>query len=112
MARVQFDGSPELAFRTNYRFVAGPYHRNPQAIFDTVDVMKAETPEAARAILDRRQVALVVRCIDVVVPDLFRDDRFNFYADLGRAHVPDWLTRLELPPGLSPHFRIYEVKGR
>jgi len=104
--------SPELAFRTNYRFVAGPYHRNPQAIFDTVDVMKAETPEAARAILDRRQVALVVRCIDVVVPDLFRDDRFNFYADLGRAHVPDWLTRLQLPPGLSPHFRIYEVKGR
>jgi hypothetical protein len=104
--------SPELAFRTPYRFVAGPYHRDPQAIFDTVDAMRAEKPEQARAILDRRQVSLVVRCIDVVVPLLYDPDRFNFYADLGRAKVPDWLTRLTLPPDLSPHFRVYEVNGR
>ena len=104
--------SPELAFRTPYRFVAGPYHRDPQAIFDTIDAMRAETPDQARAILDRRQVSLVVRCIDVVVPRLFEPDHFNFYADLGPAKVPDWLTRLTLPPDLSPHFRVYEVNGR
>jgi hypothetical protein len=104
--------SPELAFRTPYRFVAGPYHRNPQAIFDTVDTMLDQSGETARAILEKRQVSLVIRCIDVVVPRLHTPDHFNFYADLGRAKPPSWLTRLELPPELSPHFRIYEVNGR
>jgi hypothetical protein len=104
--------APELAFRTHYRFVAGPYHRNPQAIFDTADAMRDQTGETARAILEKRQVSLVIRCIDVVVPRLHEPDHFNFYADLGRAKVPDWLTRIPLPEDLSPHYRIYEVNGR
>src|SRR5262249_35664789 len=106
--------APELAFRTPYRFVAGPYHRNPQAIFDTADAMRdqAEGYPAARAILEKRQVQLVIRCIDVVVPRLYTPDAFNFYANLGRAHVLSWLTRIALPTDLSPHYRIYEVNGR
>ena len=104
--------APELAFRTNYRFVAGPYHRNPQAIFDTVDAMLDQSGETARAILEKRQVSLVIRCIDVVVPRLHEPDHFNFYADLGRAKPPSWLTRITLPPELSPHYRVYEVNGR
>jgi hypothetical protein len=104
--------APELAFRTDYRFVAGPYHRNPQAIFDTTDAMLDQTGETARAILEKRQVSLVIRCIDVVVPRLHDPDHFNLYADLGRAKPPSWLTRIELPIELSPHFRVYEVNGR
>jgi hypothetical protein len=104
--------APELAFCTPYRFVAGPYHRNPQAIFDTVDTMTDQSGETARAILEKRQVSLVIRCVDVVVPRLHDPDHFNFYADLGRAKPPSWLTRIELPPELSPHYRVYEVNGR
>jgi hypothetical protein len=104
--------APELAFRTPYRFVAGPYHRNPQAIFDTVDAMRDQSGETARAILEKRQVALVIRCIDVVVPRLYEPDHANFYGNLGLAQPPSWLTRLDLPPELSPHYRIYEVNGR
>jgi hypothetical protein len=104
--------APELAFRTPYRFVAGPYHRNPQAIFDTADAMRDQGGETARAILEKRQVSLVIRCIDVVIPRLYTPEHFNLYADLGRAQVPGWLTRLDLPPDLSPHYRIYEVNGR
>jgi hypothetical protein len=104
--------APELAFRTPYRFVAGPYHRNPQAIFDTADAMLDQKGDTAHAILEKRQVALVIRCIDVVVPRYQDPDHFNFYADLGRAKPPAWLTRIELPPELSPHYRIYEVNGR
>jgi hypothetical protein len=107
-----FSYAPELAFRTHYRFVAGPYHRGAQAIFDTVDTMRDQTGETARAILEKRQVSLVIRCIDVVVPRLHDPDHFNFYADLGRAKPPSWLTRITLPPDLSPHYRIYEVNGR
>ncbi len=104
--------APELAFRTNYRFVAGPYHRNPQAIFDTIDTMRDESGETARAILEKRQVSLVVRCVDAVVPRLHEPDHFNLYGDLGRGKPPGWLTRLTLPPDLSSHYRIYEVNGR
>ena len=104
--------APELAFRTPYRFVAGPYHRNPQAIFDTVDAMRDQSGETARAILEKRQVALVIRCIDVVVPRLYEPDHVNFYGSLGLAQPPSWLTRLPLPPELSAHYRVYEVNGR
>jgi hypothetical protein len=104
--------APELAFRTSYRFVAGPYHRNPQAIFDTVDTMLDQGGETARAILEKRQVSLVIRCLDVVVPRVFTPDHVNFYADLARGEVPSWLTPVALPQELSPHYRIYEVNGR
>jgi hypothetical protein len=107
-----FSYAPELAFRTPYRFVAGPYHRNPQAIFDTTDAMLDQGGETARAILEKRRVALVIRCIDVVVPRLYDPDHFNFYADLGRGKPPAWLTRIPMPPEISPHFRVYEVNGR
>jgi hypothetical protein len=104
--------APELAFRTPYRFVAGPYHRNPQAIFDTTDAMLDQNGETARAIFEKRQISLVIRCVDVVVPGLHNPDHFNFYADLGREKPPSWLTRLPLPPELSAHYRVYEVNGR
>jgi hypothetical protein len=105
--------APELAFRTPYRFVAGPYHRDPQAIFDTIDAMTAVDAAEAKRILDRRQVSLVVRCGDVIVPRLFDASGFNLYARLGgRGTLPDWLTPLPLPPELGRHFNVYEVKGR
>ncbi|HVM83984.1 MAG TPA: hypothetical protein VMW18_08860 [Candidatus Binatia bacterium] len=105
--------APELAFRTDYRFVAGPYHRNPQAIFDTIDTMTATDDSQAKTILDKRQVALVVRCSDVIVPRLFEANTINFYAKLdGRGALPGWLTPLDLPAGLAKHFKVYAVQGR
>src|SRR5262249_47793997 len=107
--------APELAFRTDYRFVAGPYHRNPQAIFDTIDAMTdaSNGADQAKAILTRRQVSLVVRCSDVIIPRLFESSKFNFYARLGgRGTLPDWLAPLPLPPELAKHFSVYEVTGR
>jgi hypothetical protein len=104
---------PEVAFRTDYRVVAGPYHRNPQAIFDTIDTMIDYTETGARAILDRRQVSLVVRCVDVVVPHYYDALHLTMYDRLGGiGSLPDWLTPLALPPALGKHFRVYEVKGR
>ena len=105
--------APELAFRTDYRFVAGPYHRNPQAIFDTIDTMAATDDAQAKAILQKRQVALVVRCSDVIVPRLFDGNTINFYAKLGgRGDLPNWLTPLDLPPELAKHFKVYAVEAR
>jgi hypothetical protein len=104
---------PELAFRTDYRVVAGPYHRNPQAIFDTIDTMTDYTETESRAILDRRQVSLLVRCVDVVVPKYYDPLHLTIYDRLGgQGSLPDWLTPLALPPELARHFRVFEVQGR
>jgi hypothetical protein len=104
--------APELAFRTDYRFVAGPYHRNPQAIFDTIDVLTDTTGKTARGILDRRQVALVIRCTDVIVPRLQIAGAQSLYAWLGRGFPPAWLHPLALPPALAKHFKVFEMEGR
>jgi hypothetical protein len=104
---------PELAFRTDYRLVAGPYHRNPQAIFDTIDTMTDYTETAAHQILDRRQVSLVVRCTDVTVTRYYDLLHLMVYDRLGgQGSLPNWLTQLTLPEALGKHFRVYEVKGR
>ncbi len=104
---------PELAFRTRYRMVAGPYHRNPQAIFDTIDTMTDYTETGARAILDRRQVSLVIRCTAVIVPHYYDPIHLTMYDRTGgTGSLPDWLTPLTLPADLAKRFRVYEVKGR
>jgi hypothetical protein len=104
---------PELVFRTDYRVTAGPYHRNPQAIFDTIDTMIDYTETGARAILDRRQVSLVVRCVAVIVPHYYDPLHLTMYDRLGgQGALPDWLTPLTLPADLAKRFRVYEVKGR
>jgi hypothetical protein len=104
---------PEIAFRTDYRVVAGPYHRNPQAIFDSIDTMIDYTETGAKAILDRRQVSLVVRCVDVIVPHYYDQLHLTMYDRLGgTGAVPNWLTPLTMPPELGKHFKVFEVKGR
>jgi hypothetical protein len=104
---------PELAFRTQYRLVAGPYHRNPQAIFDTIDTMIDYTETGARAILDRRHVSLLVRCVAVVVPHYYDPFHLTMYDRMGgTGSLPDWLKPLALPEALGKRFRVYEVKGR
>ncbi len=104
---------PELVFRTTYRVVAGPYHRNPQAIFDTIDTMTDYTETQAKAILDRRQVSLLVRCVDVTVPGFYDPLHLTMYDRLGgTGSLPAWLKQVPVPAELGKHFRVFEVNGR
>lgn len=104
--------SPELAFRTGYRYVAGPYHRNMQAIFDALDALNDTGDAKAHAIFDRRQIALITRCTDVSFAQLNKAGPNSFYARLGRGEAPAWLRPLALPADLAGHFKVYEAIGR
>jgi hypothetical protein len=104
--------SPELAFRTGYRFVASPYHRNMQAIFDALDALTDQGDAKAREVFDRRQVSLITRCTDVSFAQLNKAGPNSFYAKLGRGEAPDWLRPLVLPANLAGHFKVYEAIGR
>ncbi len=94
---------PEIAWRAPYHAVSGPYHRGGAAFADTLAVFTATDMDAARAVLHRRQVALLLICPGapdlVVVPGslaaLIRDDA-----------APAWLRPVPLPESLSG-FRLF-----
>lgn len=96
---------PELAWRTPYRAVAGPYHRGGAAIGDTVAVLEARDEATARGVLARRQATLLLVCRaapEVQVPD------GSLAAALVADRPPAWLVPVPLPPGLAG-YRLYAV---
>jgi hypothetical protein len=99
-----FIGS-EIAWRTPYRSVAAPHHRGGRAIADTVAVLDATDPGTARAILARRNVALLLTCVTTPVLRLHEG---TLAAALRDGTVPDWLRPVPLPAALSA-FRLHAV---
>lgn len=99
-----FIGS-EIAWRTPYRSVAAPHHRGGDAIADTVAVLRATTPDAAREILERRGVALLLTCTTTPVISVAAG---SFAAALRDGAAPDWLRPVPLPAQLSA-FRLHAV---
>ncbi len=96
---------PELAWRTPYRAVAGPYHRGGPAIGDTLTVLEARDDATARAVLARRQVALLLFCRaapEVQVPP------GSLAQALEADRPPSWLAPVPLPPALAG-YRLYAV---
>ncbi|MEO3473519.1 hypothetical protein AAFN86_16755 [Roseomonas sp. CAU 1739] len=94
---------PEIAWRAPYHTVAGPYHRAGPALADTLTVFSTTDQAAARAVLHRRQVALLLFCAEapglVVVPD-------SLLALVRDGAAPAWLRPVPLPAALSS-FRLF-----
>ncbi len=105
MASDLFEG-PELVWQTPYRVVATPHHRAGPAIEDTIAVFAATDPEAARAILRRRQVDLLLSCPD---GPWGVGGAGSLGARLREGQPPGWLRPIPLPPGLSA-FRLFAVE--
>ena len=103
------DLAPRLITVTHHNSIAGPYHRNGEAI---ADVMKAfrGTPEEARAILTKRRADYLMVCPDMSQSTIFMAKApRGFYAQLQRGQAPGWLEPIRLPEG-SP-LRIWRVVG-
>jgi hypothetical protein len=102
------DLGPRLITVTHHDAVAGPYHRNQQAI---VDVMRSfrGTPEYAHQIVRRRGVDYVLICPGMSESTLYASAAPNgFYRQLARGQVPAWLRPVSLPKG-SP-YRMWRVR--
>jgi hypothetical protein len=105
MASDIFEG-PELAWRTPYDIVASPHHRAGAAIEDTFALFGATDPAAARAILARRGVALLLACPSqsyIAMPP------GSLGAMLRDGAGPEWLEPIPLPPHLAG-FRLLAVR--
>jgi uncharacterized membrane protein YeaQ/YmgE (transglycosylase-associated protein family) len=102
------DLGPRLIVMTHHNGVAGPYHRNGQAI---LDVHKAFTGKAEdfRAIAQRHHATHLLICPNMSETTVYRArNRGGFYGQLHRGQVPNWLEPVALPAN-SP-LRLWRIR--
>jgi hypothetical protein len=102
------DLSPRLITVTHHDAVAGPYHRNQQAILDVMRSFRG-SPDFARRVIERRGIDYVLICPNLSESTIYRAEApKGFYAQIADGKVPDWLERVELPKD-SP-YRMWRVR--
>ena len=95
-----------LVWQTGYDVVGAPYG-NAEALTDTRQVLMARSDGAARAVIERRGIDLIVVCRFSGKNRLYgAGDESRLIARLIREQPPAWLERVELPPDLSATFRL------
>ena len=101
------DLGPRLLVTTHHDAIAGPYHRNGQAILD-VHHLFGGPMAGVPGILRRRGSDYVLICPDMAESTLYRSrNPDGLYGRLVSGRVPDWLEPVALPKR-SP-FRIWRV---
>lgn len=101
------DLGPRLITTTHHRAVAGPYHRNGDAILDVHHAFR-RSPAEARAIMRRHGATMLLVCPNLAEATIYRSRApGGFYDQLARGGRFPWLRPLPLPRG-SP-FRLYRI---
>lgn len=101
------DLSPRLIAMTPHRAIAGPYHRNGDAILDVFRAFRG-TPETARQIMARHGAEYVLICPNMAEGGNHRRSApKGFLAQLEKGQVPAWLTPVALP-AKSP-FKLWKI---
>ncbi len=101
------DLGPRLIALTHHNAIAGPYHRNGDAILDVQHAFKG-TPEEARAIMKRHGATMMLVCPNMAESTVYRDRApGGFYDRLAHGETFDWLTPVPLPKG-SP-LRLFRI---
>ncbi|RVT42452.1 hypothetical protein [Sphingobium algorifonticola] len=103
------DLGPRLIATTHHRAIAGPYHRNGDAILAIHHAMDGP-PEGFRAIAARHFARYLLVCPNFPEATVYqaRSPR-GFYAQLMRGKVPAWLTLVNLNVGYTWPYRIYRI---
>ena len=98
---------PACWVTTHHAAVAGPYHRNGQAILDVHHFFGGPASQA-HAIVTRRGDRYVLICPNMAESTLYEArNRDGMYVRLAKGRIPDWLVPVALPPG-SP-LRLFRV---
>ncbi len=101
------DLSPRLIAETHHRALAGPYHRNDDAI---VDVHKAfgESADNARATARKYGATYVLICPNMAEATLHKSrSPDGFYGQIIAGKTPAWMTPVPLPENAP--FRLWSV---
>jgi hypothetical protein len=101
------DLGPRLITLTHHDAIAGPYHRNGDAILDVQHAF-SRSPTEARAIMRRHGATLLLVCPNMAESTNYRAKaRGGFYDQLAHGRTFDWLESVPLPAG-SP-FRAFRI---
>ncbi|WP_374943810.1 AcrB/AcrD/AcrF family protein [Sphingomonas sp.] len=101
------DLGPRLITLTHHSAIAGPYHRNGDAILDVQHAF-SRSPAEAHAIMKRHGATLLLLCPDMAESTIYRSrNPGGFYDRLAHGQVPAWLTPLPLP-AKSP-LRLFRI---
>jgi hypothetical protein len=101
------DLGPRMIVATTHSVVGGPYHRNDQAIADSMKAFRGDEAQAHRIIREYGSDYLLV-CPDMSTATIFMSAApKGFYAQLVKGKVPAWLQPVELPKD-SP-FKMWRV---
>jgi hypothetical protein len=102
------DLGPRLITVTHHRAIAGPYHRNGDAILDVHHAFGG-SPEDARKIMLRHGATLLMTCPNMSESTVHRARHKNgFYSRLAKGEKFDWLTPVAMPKG-SP-LLVWSIK--
>lgn len=103
------DLGPRLITVTHHNAIAGPYHRNGDAILDIHKVFRGQ-PRNARAIMQRHGATMLLICPNMSESTIYVAQNPNgFYVQLAKGQVPDWLEPVALP-ARSP-YKLWRVKS-
>ncbi|HTG39582.1 AcrB/AcrD/AcrF family protein [Sphingomonas sp.] len=102
------DLGPRLIALTHHRAIAGPYHRNGDAILDVHHAFQG-SPDNFRRIARAHGATLLLVCMNMAETTNYRARApGGFYTQLARGDVPAFLEPVELPRN-SP-FRLWRIK--
>ncbi|MDP1027984.1 AcrB/AcrD/AcrF family protein [Sphingomonas sp. KR1UV-12] len=101
------DLGPRLITVTHHDAIAGPYHRNGDAILDVQHAF-SRSPDQARAIMKRHGATLLLLCPNMAESTIYRSrNPGGFYDRMAHGAKYPWLTPLPLPRK-SP-YRLYRI---
>lgn len=102
------DLGPRLITVTHHNAIAGPYHRNGEAILDLQHAWRG-TPDTAHAVARKYGATLLLLCPYLSESTIYKvGNPKGFYAQLEAGKVPDWLEPMPLPKD-SP-FKLWRIK--
>ena len=104
------DLGPRLITLTHHYGIAGPYHRNGDAILDVHHAFTG-TSDNFRAIAKAHGARMLLTCPNMAETTVYRAKaKTGFYGQLAKGQVPSWLIPVPLPKG-SP-LRLWRIDYR
>jgi len=104
------DFGPRLINTTHHSAIAGPYHRNQEALLDVIHAWRGRNPAIAHEIVQRHRIGMVLICPGMSESTIYMAEApKGFYMQLLHNKPPPWLARIALPKN-SP-FRAWKVTG-
>lgn len=104
------DMGPRLIAVTHHSAIAGPYHRNGEAIMDVQHSFRSKDPAVAHGVMQRHGATLLLLCPGMSESTIYASQNPDgFYRQLIHGKVPAWLKPVVLPKG-SP-FLLWRKVG-